>query len=75
MSARTEPPPPPTSTGPFHDETLAAAAKDDRRFALEQAVRVTARRHGDVNNDSSTIGFTLNAARRFLEFIGESDTR
>lgn len=45
----------------------------ERRFALEQAVLVTARRHGDVGNDEHTQGFTIATAERFLTFLkGES---
>lgn len=47
-----------------------------RRFALEQAVLIAARRTGDVANNEATVNFTIDTADSFLRFLkGESSSR
>lgn len=41
----------------------------ERRFALEQAVTLVCRRHGDVANSDATRRFTLEVANYFLKFL------
>ncbi len=41
----------------------------ERRFALEQAVALAARRHGDVANNDNTVSFTVQIAEKFLKFL------